>query len=80
MFLKNDGVRTSTASAPRCAARLQAAIVALVDSAPVPAMSGRVAGIADRAAAITRSDSPSSSSTASPLEPSTTSPVSRVCM
>ena len=80
MFLKNAGVRTSTASAPALAARSVAAMVPLVDSAPVPAMSGRDGGIADRAAATTRSASESSSITASPFEPSTTSPVSRVRM
>ena len=41
-FLKNDGVRTSAASAPRSAARRIASMVALVDSRPVPAISGRL--------------------------------------
>ena len=77
-FLKNDGVRTSAASAPRSAARMVAAIVAFVDSRPVPTISGRSFGTFARAISTTRSASSSSSCGASPLLPSTTSPVSGV--
>ena len=69
-------MRTRTASAPSAAARLAAATAARVDSRPVPTIIGRVPGIVSRAAAMTRSLSSSSSSAASPFEPSTTKPVS----
>src|SRR5215471_14639114 len=76
--LKNDGVRTSAASAPNSAARLVAAIVALVDSRPVPTINGRSFRTPARTISTTRSASSSSSCGASPLEPSTTNPVSGV--
>src|SRR5688572_11151389 len=78
--LKNDGVRTSTASTPAAAARAFAAIVAFVDSRPVPAISGRSRGTFARTISTTRSASTSSSCGASPLEPRKTRPVSGVCI
>ena len=67
-------MRTRTASAPRAAARCDAAIVARVDSRPVPTMSTRSRGTESRAAAITCSASSSSTKGASPFEPSATTP------
>ncbi len=76
--LKNPGVRTITASAPSAAARLQAFTVMRTDSRPVPAISHFSRGYSSRAAAITASDSSSSSEAASPLLPRTTRPASGV--
>ena len=76
--VKQDGVRTSTASAPRSAARRDASMALRVDWRPVPAISTRSAGIRSRAAAISRSASSSSTRGASPFVPSTTSPCSPV--
>ena len=76
--LKYEGVRTKTASAPRSAARRVAAIAARVDSRPVPTMSSRSRGTQARACAMIASASSSSNNGASPLDPSTTRPVTLV--
>src|SRR5262245_25041773 len=71
---------TIAASAPISAARFVWRIVWSVPLVPVPAMNARSRGIASRAATSTRSRSASESIGNSPVDPSTTYPLSAVAL